>query len=232
MSIAPPRVVQSSSISDGWGRVFLDAYNSTPRSRAPVVLSLAGFPGELPDEDGATRQAVDEALRRCEKNTVAVSGMTIFPYDLWQRRGRPPCEDFHQLCVKKFFPRLKARDVRNRLGTYFERMMNYVGVRRDEGRTVDQLGFIIDLLKNSERWPRQSALQVSCMIQPKTIQDSRSAASRACNKSAYRTTGTSASLCTPSIRHNTSSTAHTGTTWDSAISGRTSRTRQDSGLPG
>jgi thymidylate synthase len=162
MSIAPPRVIQSSNISDAWGRVFLDAYNSTPHSRTPVVLSLAGFAGELPDEDVAIRLAVDEALRQCEKNTVAVSGMTIFPYDLWRHRGRPPCEDFNQLCVKRFFPRLKACDARNRLGTYFERMMYFTGMRGDEGKTVDQLGFIIDLLRKSERWPRQSALQMSC----------------------------------------------------------------------
>ncbi len=109
-------------------------YNGTPRSRTPVVLSLAGFSGELPDEDAAIRQAVDEALSQCEKNAVAVSGMTIFPYDLWQHRGRPPWEKFHPLCVKRFFPRLKACDARNRLGTYFERMMNFTGQRGGEAK--------------------------------------------------------------------------------------------------
>jgi hypothetical protein len=163
MSIAAPRVIQSSNISEAWGRAFLDAYNATPGSRTPMVVSLAGFAGELPDEDRATRVAVDKALHRCEKNTVAVSGMTIFPHDLWRHRGCPPWQDFHQLCVKRFFPRLKACDARNRLGTYFERMMSFTGVCRGEGKTVDQLGFIIHLLRNSERWPRQSALQMSCL---------------------------------------------------------------------
>jgi thymidylate synthase len=64
--------------------------------------------------------------------------------------------------VKRFFPRLKACDARNRLGTYFERMMNFTGQRGGKGTTVDQLGFIIDLLRNPQRWPRQSALQLSC----------------------------------------------------------------------
>jgi hypothetical protein len=162
MSIAAPRVIQSTNISAAWGRVFLDALESTPRSRTPVVLSLGDFSGDIPDEDAAIRQAVDEALRRCEKNSVAVSGMTVFPYDLWLHRGRPPLEAFHPLCVERFYPRLKARDTRNRLGTYFERMMNFSGQRRNERKNVDQLGFIIDLLRNSERWPRQSALQLSC----------------------------------------------------------------------
>lgn len=162
MSIASPRVIQSSNISAAWGRVFLDALNATPRSRSPVVLSLAGFSGDLPDEDRGIRQAVDEALTQGGKNPVAVSAMTIFPYGLWQHRGRPPWEKFHPVCVKRFFPRLKACDPRNRLGTYFERMMNFTGQHRGKEKAVDQLGFIIALLKNPERWPRQSALQLSC----------------------------------------------------------------------
>lgn len=162
MSVAAPRVIQSGNISEAWGCVFLDALNQTPRNRTPVVLSLSGFSGELPGEDTAIRQAVDEALSRCEKNSVAVSGMTIFPFDLWQYRGCPDWEEFHPLCVKRFFPRLKARDARNRLGTYFERMMNFTGQRAEERKTIDQLGFIITLLRNPNRWPRQSALQLSC----------------------------------------------------------------------
>jgi hypothetical protein len=162
MSIAAPRAIQSSNISEAWGRVFLDAVSATPRSRTPVLLSLAEFAGDVPDEDATIRQAVDVALRRSEKNTVAVSGMTIFPYGLWQRRGYPPWENFHPLCVNKFFPPLKACDARNRLGTYFERMMNFTGQRAHERKTVDQLGFVIDLLRNPTRWPRQSALQLSC----------------------------------------------------------------------
>jgi thymidylate synthase len=161
MSIAAPRIIQSSNIAEAWGHVFLDALRATSRTRTPVVLSLAGFSGDVPNEDAAIRQAVDEALSRSDRNTVAVSGMTIFPYDLWQHRGRPSWETFHPLCVKKFFPRLKARDARNRYGTYFERMMNFTGQHGGERKTVDQLGFVIGLLRNSQRWPRQSALQLS-----------------------------------------------------------------------
>lgn len=162
MSIAPPRVIESSNISEAWGRVFLDAFNAAPRSRTPIVLSLAGFSGEIPEEDAPVRQAVDDALNRCQKETVVVSGMTIFPYDLWLHRGRPLWEEFHPLCVNKFFPRLKACDSRNRHGTYFQRMMNFTGQRGVEPKAIDQLGFIIGLLKKSHRWPRHSALQLSC----------------------------------------------------------------------
>lgn len=162
MSVSAPHVIESSNLSLAWGRVFLDALAAPSRNRPPVVLSLAGFSGQLPDEDASIRQAVDEALLRCKKNTVAVSGMTIFPYDLWQHRKRPAWDKFHPLCVERFFPRLKACNARNRLGTYFERMMNFTGQRGEAAKTVDQLGFIIDLLTKSRKWPRQSALQLSC----------------------------------------------------------------------
>jgi hypothetical protein len=127
MSIAAPRVIQSSNISKAWGRMFLDALKVRPRCQSPVVLCLAGFSRDLPDEDVAIRQAVDDALSRYGKNDVAVSGMTIFPYDLWRHRGYPSWKTFHTLCVTRFFPRLKACDARNQLGTYFERMMNFTG---------------------------------------------------------------------------------------------------------
>ena len=40
--------------------------------------------------------------------------------------------------------------------------MGFAGQREGELRIVDQLGFIISLLNNSKKWPRQSALQLSC----------------------------------------------------------------------
>lgn len=162
MSIAAPQVIQSSNLSEAWARIFMNVLGATPRTRTPMILSLGGFVDATPKEDAAIRNAVDEALSRCDKHSIAVSGMTIFPYDLWQHRGCPRWEDFHPLCVKRFFPRLKAYNARNRLGTYFERMMNFTGQRGKEPRTIDQLGFIINLLKSSKRWPRQSALQLSC----------------------------------------------------------------------
>ena len=42
-------------------------------------------------------------------------------------------------------------------------MMAFSGVKRDKPKQVDQLSFVIGLLKHrARRWPRQSALQISC----------------------------------------------------------------------
>ncbi len=162
MSIAAPTVIQSANLSIAWGRAFLDAFKVTDRTRAPLVLSVGGFPGILPEEDAEIRSSVDQGLAQLHKSSAAVSGMTIFPYDLWRHRGRPACEAFAKLCVERFLPRLKACDARNRLGTYFERLMNFRGAQHDATRTVNQLLFIISLLKNGKKWPRHSALQMSC----------------------------------------------------------------------
>jgi hypothetical protein len=163
MSIASPRIIESANLSEAWGQLFLDTLRRTKRTRAPVLVSIADFANDLPDEDLTIRTKLDESLRQYpEMFDVNVCAMTIFPYRLWKHRGQPSWKNFHQLCVDKFIPRIKARQSRNRLGTYFERMMNFTGSRGSEAKTVDQLGFIINLLKRSSRWPRESALQLTC----------------------------------------------------------------------
>src|SRR5207244_394769 len=62
-----------------------------------------------------------------------------------------------------YLPRLRARDRRNRTGTYFQRMIAFEGTdRKANNETRNQLEHIISLWPtnaNSSR-PRQSALQI------------------------------------------------------------------------
>lgn len=163
MSIATPRIIESPSLSVAWGQLFLHSLRATKRTRKPVVVSIAGFAGDLPEEDSSIREALNASLHQHPNMfSVDVCGMTIFPYGLWKHQGQPSWKIFHPLCVNKFIPRIKAREPRNRLGTYFERMMNFTGSRGSERKTVDQLGFVINLIKRSRRWPRESALQLTC----------------------------------------------------------------------
>lgn len=80
---------------------------------------------------------------------------------MWNRRGRPSCREFSNFCVDQFVPRLKALDSRNRYGTYFERMMRFTGARNGRLGSVNQLEFVIGLLKR-QRKSRHSALQITC----------------------------------------------------------------------
>ena len=162
MSVNRPVIIDASNLSVAWGQALLHAHDSTDRTRSPLLLCVSGFSGALPPEDQQIRAAVDKTLTQCKKNAVKISGMMIFPYDMWCRRGRPSCDDYCDFCVKRVLPRLKKRNRQNRHGTYFERMMAFTGARDGNVKTVHQLSFVIGLLKNRRRWPRESALQLAC----------------------------------------------------------------------
>jgi len=126
-------------------------------------VSIGDFSTPLPAETEDVRNATDAALAENELNIVRITALTIFPYEMWCRRKKMDCEQFTAFCLEKLLPRMKARNSQNRHGTYFERMMNFQGLKNDgEPRAVNQLLFVIGLLKNRTKWPRESALQISC----------------------------------------------------------------------
>jgi len=162
MSVLAPTVIEADNISVAWGRTLLHVCDSSKSSLSPVVVSISNFSPPLPGEIVDVREATDAALVRLAMNPVRVSALTIIPYEMWCRRKKPSCQEFTSFCLKRLLPRLKKLDARNRLGTYFERMMDFVGERKGKSYTVNQLLFVINLLKNRKKWPRESALQISC----------------------------------------------------------------------
>ena len=161
MNHATPLLIESSCISHAWGEVFLHTFDCSRRQLRPVVLSVVGLFDQAISEDEVIRRGVDETLAAAQKNSARVSGLTIFPYDMWVRRKRPGCQEFSDFCVEKVVPRLKALDSRNRYGTYFERMMRFTGTKNGKHHFVNQLEFVIGLLKRQRR-ARHSALQIAC----------------------------------------------------------------------
>lgn len=168
MSTALPRIIEGDNLSDVWARMFLGlmAPGAQPH---PIVMSLAGMvdnaPAELPD----IRAALDEALAAAGECSCKISANTIFPYDRWRRKSTAPRNDLYDWYLKRFLPRAKARDVKNRYGTYFERMINATGMRRKgqnlQPHTGNQLEHIIQVWAAgiaAGRRPRRSALQLSC----------------------------------------------------------------------
>ncbi|MEX0803601.1 MAG: thymidylate synthase [Candidatus Binatia bacterium] len=162
MSHNSPLVIESSCLSHAWGRAFLHTFENSKQKLSPLMLGIVGLSDEPPAEDSVLRDAVDTALELYKMNSVRVSGLTIFPYEMWVRRGRQGCKEFSEFCVDQFLPRLKARDRRNCYGTYFERMMRYSGDRNGSISFVNQLEFVVDLLKRPRK-SRYSALQMTCL---------------------------------------------------------------------
>ncbi|MDB5318505.1 MAG: Thymidylate synthase [Phycisphaerales bacterium] len=161
MSTEAPIVIEHSNLSVAWSHALLETMKPGRRNLRPIVLTIGEFQGQQPPEVKALRDMLDQRLVALGKNASDISALTIFPYKMWVRRGRPSCGPFSELCVKRFLPRMRKRDRQNQYGTYFERMMAFSGTRRDGVRVVNQLQFVIDLL-NKDRRPRESALQITC----------------------------------------------------------------------
>jgi len=133
----------------------------------PLTISIGGLMSGQPAEDDHIRQELDRTLDQNGKCSCAISAMTIFPLKYWNLKGRPHIEELTHLYLNEYLPRLRARDARNRTGTYFERMIAFQGVRGKAGQIINQpknqLLHILDLWPEDGQGsrPRQSALQVA-----------------------------------------------------------------------
>jgi hypothetical protein len=169
MSTSAPELIADTNISYAWLAAFRLAVERNDKSITPLVLSLSGFLEDSPAEDTCLRRTLDAELLKRGKYSTAITASTIFPYRSWIRNGCPPRDRFFDWYLKELLPRLKARDVRNRSGTYFERMIAFTGIRGRGAATKavskNQLNHIIKdwhRRRARPRRPRQSALQVSC----------------------------------------------------------------------
>jgi len=152
-------------LGEAWGRAFMVVVRRGKHSLNPLAVSIACPDGGQPSEDLQLRELLDAELLRHGKPGCSVTASTIFPYKQWLRMGKPSCRDITQWYLN-LLPRIKARDSRNRKGTYFERMIASTGASYSkEIEAKNQLQHIIDLWHHSAssgRRPRRSALQISC----------------------------------------------------------------------
>ncbi len=163
MSTTIPELISEANLSYAWGRAFLIAMQGS-KNLMPLTISIEGLTNGPPAEDCRIRQALDTTLVLNSKYNCSISAMTIFPFKYWNQTGRPPIKEFTDLYLTKYLPRLKALNLRNRTGTYFERMIAFEGIKRKGGTdTRNQLQHIVGLWPkdNDSSRPRQSALQVA-----------------------------------------------------------------------
>ncbi|TWT90253.1 thymidylate synthase [Pseudobythopirellula maris] len=156
-----PTVVECSNLSIAWGHALLQVLQKPAGKCNPLVVSIAGFQGDLPPEDSAIRTATDAALSTAGCNSCDVSAMVIFPYKLWLRRKDLTSSEFGELCVDHLYPRLAALNPANRHGTYFARLMGFDAVRNGSVNRIDQVSEVIDRL-SGDRHFRATGLQMTC----------------------------------------------------------------------
>ena len=98
---------------------FLKMVDQTDAHYAPLTISVTDFDeNQLPRENTAIRQAVDQSLAKFPKCfSVRKTGLTIFPHDFWEFKKRLAHEKFAPWFCNRAFPALHHMDHHNRRGT-------------------------------------------------------------------------------------------------------------------
>lgn len=159
--------VTSDNLSLAWGAA-LSQVVAGRKQPSPLLVSVFGYKGALPEESTSIRKALNALLKEQGRPSCDETGSTIFPHRHWESAGRPARKELYDWYLKRRLPKLKALDRKNAYGTYFERMIASTGFKK-RGREfnyteVNQLEFVIQLWKkhlDAKRLPRQSALQLS-----------------------------------------------------------------------
>ncbi len=166
MKITRPYLITEKNLSIAWARAFLHVHMETDDA---LIVALRDFDSDIPLQDAEISTALDEKLTSLDVPRIDHTALTIVPYERWLRQGKVSIEELSDWYLKHFLPRLKARCLKNRHGTYFERFISYSGIKQKDGKwevnTVNQIAYVINFWKNaqkSERRPRRSALQLSC----------------------------------------------------------------------
>src|ERR1043166_5547596 len=150
----PVELFVSTNLSHAWGALFLRLHDHAGPLRVPAIVTITGIQAGVPREDDRIRLALDAKLLARQLPACGDSASTIFPYHRWAWHGRPSCEDLSRYYLERLLPRIKARSPRNRMGTYFERMIFYSGLTRRNGmlkeRRVNQLAEVIRVWRKAK----------------------------------------------------------------------------------
>lgn len=131
MSTKPPELIIGDNLSHAWARAFLANLDRSDQEIAPLTLSIGGFENSAPIENVHIRAALDDALEHYKKQLCAESAL-IFPYNIWNRLGRPPCAAITSRYLR-MLPRLKARERENPVWDVFRAHGRLSGPRHGKG---------------------------------------------------------------------------------------------------
>lgn len=162
MTGSAPRFIHDASTITAWCKALEVALASASDAVPPLVVSAPGGADSLPTSGDPRVAALDALLEERAHPLTMDTAATIFPHRVWHRRNRPGVEEFSQFCVKRLYPRMRARSSRNRYGTYFQRMMAFPHSAASPDESTNQLSYVVRMMKRSTRL-RESALQMSIL---------------------------------------------------------------------
>jgi hypothetical protein len=148
-------VIHGKNIDEIWLQVASLVLTHSPSCL--LELDLDSSENTWSSSRSPIRDLVDKELSKRGKPSTRESALTIFPHDFWIRRRHMTCNEFSRFCVDRLLPRMKSRNSKNKFGTYFERIMDFNSDRTSMG----QLSQIVEEMKNSQKRPRESMLQLA-----------------------------------------------------------------------
>ncbi|TGL50811.1 thymidylate synthase [Leptospira wolffii] len=155
------RTENEKNLSTAWGKAIVQLKKDKRTRNSPLLISFTGITNDCIDEDLQIRAIVDKILITKKKHTIREVAYTIFPNELWNLTKRSKStKEFYELYTTRALLKMKKRDPANNYGTYFERMISFSGWKKEEMRKVNQLEFVIGLLKKKQKI-RLSALQIA-----------------------------------------------------------------------
>lgn len=157
-----PKTICASDVSVLWGKIFLHVMK--PGNAAPVLATLDGFEDNHVSENAAFRAQVDQFLSQAGKVCIEDNAYMIFPERLWHGHGHQNRQWLYAR-YGRLLPRLMRRDRKNCYGTYFGRMIGWMGSRRNMWQGKNQLEHVISTWQRDRSQgshPRITDMQVSC----------------------------------------------------------------------
>ncbi len=150
----PTNLVQNASLSKCWLDVadrLLDM-----KTALPFVMECKNVGAAELDQQTVFERDLDNFLMQNGKVSTRETANTIFPSGTWRRNRDLAVSEFCEYCCDKLYPRMKARSVLNRRGTYFLRMMEV-----PQGRSNSQLDAVITAMQKTSKRPRESMCQIA-----------------------------------------------------------------------
>ena len=142
-------IIESSSLFEGWVTAFEMLLDEGVNVVVPLIVSMS-----LKSDSTEVPKELDMALLENGCYSCNTTANTIFPNSYWNRDvERTKLYERYM----KMIPVLKRADRNNRLGIYFERLINYS--LEERGGSFNQLEFIIRTYQRKNY--RRSALQAS-----------------------------------------------------------------------
>ncbi|TGL18565.1 hypothetical protein EHQ47_17165 [Leptospira bourretii] len=152
-------IVNEENYWRAWCKLILETKSS--KGDSPAIISISSCETNSSEVEKEIQNYLDKKLQSKSKISTNDVAYTIFPQQFWELKMKEGREVFYKEYSQKILPRMKARFRANAYGTYFDRIINFQGVKKNKISHINQLEHIIHCLTSSGKKRRATALQIA-----------------------------------------------------------------------